>query len=552
MELKMFMWEWQHVFQEAISNLLANTLNILKVSLKTNVFVIGIPIPDPSINYIYFHPEDCGYFPQEFQTVFSITDDYYESDPRRNTFHTVAHVHESVQNSLYPKALNKAIESILDKHSSAKRLVSFCSFPVRINCHWVTIVIQIDKDEWDVKYRLIKLVAKQSEYHQYRLDRSFLEAIIYAIFSTGIKELESPSRGNCWELARTERVLEDAALGLLSSVKMRVNPWGNNLFELANAVSAERYEGSGSKGRLVICSRNNPCISVTINLKDSIRINNYRGIRKLIEISSKTMALLCDGTVVWGLGHLLDTYDPCNENIFEIEFIDHYTWELTHDKQVMLNVKYRQPKLPIERFDKSLFCDHIIRLFNVDEEETLTILVESVEAAVEQRHGTMLVITSKAETEAKRLRAQSTVIEPISVSGDIISHISSVDGAILISPNGIIHAFGVILDGVVSENGDPSRGARFNSAIRYVDGKKANDRTNCLALIVSEDGYVNLYPTLRPRILRSLIDELIKDIEKHADKSQAFDYEKARSSMWNLEDVWKYGEYKIVKRACVA
>jgi hypothetical protein len=69
---------------------------------------------------------------------------------------------------------------------------------------------------------------------------------------------------------------------------------------------------------------------------------------------------------------------------------------------------------------------------------------------------------------------------------------------------------------------------------------------------VSEDGYVNLYPTLRPRILRSLIDELIKDIEKHADKSQAFDYEKARSSMWNLEDVWKYGEYKIVKRACVA
>ena len=107
----------------------------------------------------------------------------------------------------------------------------------------------------------------------------------------------------------------------------------------------------------------------------------------------------------------------------------------------------------------------------------------------------MLVITPEAERETQRLAAQSTVIEPVMVSQDIIAHLSSVDGAILISPQGIVYSFGVILDGKATKNGNSTRGARYNSAIRYVDGER-NRRIGCLALIVSEDGYVDLYPNL--------------------------------------------------------
>ena len=77
------------------------------------------------------------------------------------------------------------------------------------------------------------------------------------------------------------------------------------------------------------------------------------------------------------------------------------------------------------------------------------------------------------------------------ISQSLISHLSNIDGAILISPEGIIYAFGVILDGQASKNGNSARGARYNSAIRYVDEKSR--KVNCLALIVSEDGYVDLY-----------------------------------------------------------
>jgi DNA integrity scanning protein DisA with diadenylate cyclase activity len=547
------MWKWQHQFQSVVLELLTDILNVLKVRLRIDAFIIGIPLSGSSLDSICFYPEDCGYFTQEFKTVFSIANDNYENDPNRHVFHTADFLQEAHQDSLYPKALKKAVESILNNHHAAIRLVSFCSVPVQINCHWVMIIIQIEKEEWDRTYRLTKAIYKQNEYRNYRLNRSFLEAIVYEVFSIGISELQSPSQGNCWKLAKTERILEDAALNLLLSVKTHVNTWGGgNLLELANAVSAERYEGLGSKGRLVICHKNNPHISIKINLKNPIPINNYRGIRKLVEISSEAMALLCDGNKVWGLGSPLDSYDPCREDLFEIKFTDHYTWELIHDNHVMLNVKYRQPKLPIKRFDELLFLDHINRFFNVDDKEILTILVEAVEAAVEQLHGTMLVISSQAEAEAERLGAQSTAIDPIPVSRDIISHISSIDGAILISPDGIVHSFGVILDGLASENGDPSRGARYNSAIRYVDGQK-NCQINCLALIVSEDGYVTLYPTLRPRISRLTIDKLIEDIEICiANDSQPFNYEKARSSMWNLEKLSFYlleKDISLVNRA---
>ena len=204
------------------------------------------------------------------------------------------------------------------------------------------------------------------------------------------------------------------------------------------------------------------------------------------------MALLCDIETVWGLGLPLDTYQPSRENLFEIRFAEHHTWELVHAENIMLRVKYRQARLPRARFDRGLFCDRVHQLFDVDR-ATANLLVKAVEAAVQQRHGTMLVITPEAEQETQRLAAQSTVIEPVIASQSIISHLSSVDGAILISPEGVIYSFGVILDGQASKNGNPARGARYNSAIRYVD--EMSRKVNCLALIVSEDGYVDLYST---------------------------------------------------------
>ena len=488
---KMFMWRWQQVFVDAVKQLFNSICQILELPIVSNIFVIGIPI-DLDEDRIFFYPENCGFKYIDFQ-VLAIAQNNFESDPEQLFFMGNAHLDRIHKDSLYPKALQQAVESILKQRD--ERQISFCSFPVQKKEHWIVTVIQIPRQDFENQYRLSQATHEVSPMRQHRIDRCFLEASIYRVLKESELELQKQSQSNTSFLNNSERVIEDAASSLLKSVELHINQWNRiDLLSFANAIAAERYEGAASEGRLIICPTDHPDICAKVKLTQPIEIYNYRGIRKLLEVSSNSMALLCNVESVWGLGIPLDTYKPSQENLFEIRFTEYHTWELVHAENIMLRVKYRQARLPRERFDRQLFCDRLTQLFEIDR-STAKILVKAVEAAVEQRHGTMLVITPEAERETKRLAAQSTTIEPVIVSKDLISHLSHIDGAILISPEGIVYSFGVILDGKATENGNPARGSRYNSAIRYVDGEKSRN-INCLALIVSEDGYVDLYPNL--------------------------------------------------------
>lgn len=48
------------------------------------------------------------------------------------------------------------------------------------------------------------------------------------------------------------------------------------------------------------------------------------------------------------------------------------------------------------------------------------------------------------------------------------------------------------MDGIKSERTDSSRGARYNSAIRYIEKQKKNQKKTFI-VVVSEDGYVNCF-----------------------------------------------------------
>ena len=486
------MGQWQQIFRNAVRDFTTRVFQILELPIVSNTFMIGIPVSAPNVAQIFFQPESCGFTREQFERVFELAKKNFDSDPEQLFFMGAAEQNQAHKESLYPKALRQAVSSIIQRHDNSSQQISFCSFPVKKNRHWIITVIRLHQQDFDSQYRLSKEEHEINPMRRYRIERCFLEAVIYRILAESELELQKSFLGETFAVVNSKRVIEDAASKLLRSIEVHVNRWNQvDLLSFANAIAAERYEGAVSKGRLIICQTNHADILAKVKLKVPISIDNYRGIRKLLEVSSSQMALLCDVENVWGFGVPLNTYQPSLEDLFEIRFTEHYTWELVHAENIMLRVKYREPRLPRERFDKEQFYDRLDRLFQVSK-IAADKLVVAVEAAVEQRHGTMLVITPEAASETKRLTAQSTVIEPITICKEIISHVSSVDGAILLSPDGLVHSFGVILDGKATENGNPARGARYNSAIRYVDGEKARD-VNCLALIVSEDGYVDLY-----------------------------------------------------------
>ena len=487
------MGQWQQNFQYAVQKLVKTVSEILELPIVSRTFTLAIPLTEDDTSQILFAPPDGRSTSQQFQPVFQLAKYNFDNDPEQFFFLDTPRSNQAHKDSLYPKALRQAIESILQQDGIKHQQVSFCSFPILKNQYWIATVIQLDRQDFDRQYRLVKKEHEINPIRRYRIDRCFLEALIYRILTESELELQKPSKKEIFALTNPKRIIEDAASNLLQAIEVHVNQWNKvDLLSFANAIAAERYEGAVSKGRLIICSVEHPDIFAKVRLNVPVSIDNYRGIRKLLEISSDRMALLCDVGRVWGFGIPLDTYQPHQEDLFEIRFTEHYTWELVHAENIMLRVKYREPRLPRERFNKKQFCDRLMRLFQLDC-QAADKLVAAVEAAVEQRHGTMLVITPQAGQETERLAAQSTAIEPISVTKEIIAHLSNVDGAILLSPNGVVHSFGVILDGKATKNGNSSRGARYNSAIRYVDGEKSRN-VDCLALIVSEDGYVDLYP----------------------------------------------------------
>lgn len=131
------------------------------------------------------------------------------------------------------------------------------------------------------------------------------------------------------------------------------------------------------------------------------------------------------------------------------------------------------------------------------------------DSLVSSEHGCMLVVADDAATEATRLSQQGTPIKPPLLTPELFRRVSRIDGTVLADPNGICHAIGVILDGTANDDCTPARGSRFNSGVRYVNGAS----TRRLAIVVSDDRTVDVFPMLRPRISRAELESHIAALE---------------------------------------
>jgi hypothetical protein len=214
---------------------------------------------------------------------------------------------------------------------------------------------------------------------------------------------------------------------------------------------------------------------------------------------------------IFGLA-TLEAYESDKEDVFTIRVLGHHHWELSHAGHALMRVHYGLPSLPRPSFDEQKLRLDLPRLFKGIAPAEIDTLVSLVREAEKESHGTMLVITEKAENETKRLSTQGIAIHPCPLTPELLQHFTPIDGAVILSPQGICHSIGTILDGKATDKGEPGRGARYNSAVRYVETIDAP----CLAVVVSEDGGIDFIPNLKPAIRRSRIDQTISALEARA------------------------------------
>ncbi|HDR7904187.1 TPA: DNA integrity scanning protein DisA nucleotide-binding domain protein, partial [Bacillus cereus] len=198
-------------------------------------------------------------------------------------------------------------------------------------------------------------------------------------------------------------------------------------------------------------------------------------------------------------------------DVKEVSFIKKKTTSFTEEQEIVnwnyeesLIYKIRDNRIMLSdrEFPKGKLRYFLNRIFSDISESNIDKLINIVQIASYQKHGTMLVVGTKdlAEEEINRLCnfQQAVKIKKINLidmveskRNLVLNQISSIDGAIYLDLDGNVHGIGVILDGPANELGDSSRGARYNSAIKY-NKSHTKINNNTLIIVVSEDGYIDI------------------------------------------------------------
>ncbi|MDM8534273.1 DNA integrity scanning protein DisA nucleotide-binding domain protein, partial [Clostridiaceae bacterium HSG29] len=287
----------------------------------------------------------------------------------------------------------------------------------------------------------------------------------------------------------------------------------NDIYNQINNISSVYYESNTSKGKIVFTSENfiydnHPNIEKVLMLKERVLLKNKRLVRKLLEICNNDVSLLSDGKYVYGICRLIGNYNDELEDIFIIEYLDVYSWQLLYSNKKLFKVDYEKVYLPQNKITYSEFKRRANELFKNTSSEKIGKLYSVLIEAVKQKHGTMIIISKNARSETERLKSQAFRVEEKEITPSIVKEITSIDGAVLIDTDCKCYGIGVILDGMASNNGNTARGARYNSAIRYVETiKNKKNFSDCLAIVISEDGYVDLISKYTIDIMGGVFNE---------------------------------------------
>ena len=268
-----------------------------------------------------------------------------------------------------------------------------------------------------------------------------------------------------------------------------------------NALSALKYENATNYGSILSISEEverkyselecNYDIIMRFHEPVEFQSMNFKKIRKLLEMTNEELSLLLNDKFEFiGLGKMIG--NP-NCTYHKVVFSNFMEWAYSINGKQYMYFRNFVPCLPNNDFsfgeeNKKLLKKTFDNMCDMEN------LLNIIEIAKKQKHGTMLVIAENAESESKRMAGSAIVIEPQVISGEMTELVSSIDGAILCAPNGMCYAIGVILDGVISKEADASRWARYNSALRYIELQKQNKKKT-FVMVVSEDKYLNCFST---------------------------------------------------------
>ena len=486
------LWDGQARFRRSLEQVADDVLDAAGVDLDPRAFIVALPVE--SDGDVLVEPQRGHFDRAVLKQASTLATRRFNKLVRDNGFDEDSDAHLA---ALEARTRRRAVADKLDAAARASGRIHFVGLGVRIGDHIAFPVLALQADPWQELPQL-----PDDAEDAFLTARSFQEAVVTTVLDVASRELDRQVPGSIVR-ADTENVLRAAADSFVSAVVARTGQdYAFGAMQAFDAVAATRYEGRAGKGTLALVPADDESATRIITLEHPVPIGRTRGLRKILELSGPGLHLLCDGREVYGLG----TVDAeAREHTYEVRISGDGSWELWDNEDPFLRVDNGIPAMPRDLLDEDEFSVTVERVFPNVSARNARILWRVAVACSQQAHGTMLVVHPEAGEEAARLLPQGYAITPTRLSNRALEAATSIDGAVLVSPDGRCHAVGVILDGLATGTGDPARGARFGSAIRYLAGAGKG----AMVIIVSEDGRIDLLPKSKRRVRRATVQRAV-------------------------------------------
>lgn len=510
--INQFMWGYQAHYRIFIQLLARTVLEKLGAPNDAEVLLIGARCPNSNRPYpVCVEPEDGKW-------VLSLFDDLLDTVESNCKNHHLQSMIFGDEPSMRDKpewircdSVRTAVGKMLEIFDAEYDVTSFCGEVKCVDEYYVTPVIQIPNT---IFRKFPPLAPKPINKQQQKVCfRSLIHASMYEVLHEAANELHKtePGRSPYDSMRNAEEIVRVAAKKFLHTPGLSIerNYMYSDLFDNLNLISSLMYEGMKGIGQLILVDPTNDAVEFLARFVEPVPFSQPRWIRKVLQLAATGIGIIATSEFIYGLGRLKASHDPSMQDAFKINFIDHYQWELCCGSQALLRSQYAVPKLPQEPFDKAAFLANYARLFPLSSQANGQHLWSLLQIQVKQEHGSMIVVAEDAVNEAHRLGKQGTRIEPCLLTETLFQSFSGIDGAILLDPGGLCHAIGIILDGEATDQCTPSRGSRYNSGVRYV--QKSGARR--LAIVASDDRTIDIIPTIKRLVSRSMIEQRISELE---------------------------------------
>lgn len=505
------MWGYQPHYRMSLEHLAKDTFKELGVYVEPKVLLVGARIPESkNQNPVCVEPEDGEWPLALFTGLLDLIETTVSNHPLQDIFYGDEPSMREKPENIRRDSVTTAVRQMLLPYDTRHSVRSFCGRAHPVGDYYVVPVVQVPEFVFEQFPPLREPIGD----NLITGHPSFIHASMATLLAEATEELHraDPGRSLNFKMRRAEEIVRNAAAGFMRTPGIAIMDRYSyvDLFERFNVISSLMYEGAQGTGRVLLVNPENEAIDYMLRFKEAVLFEEPRWARKILQMAAADIALIADCGKIYGLGRLKSSHDSAGQDAFTIEFLDHYHWELRCGSQVLLRSRYGEPKLPQEPISREQFNANYARLFPESSSVDHNRMWALFNVAIRQSHGSMIIVAADAPEEAQRLAQQGTGIEPVLMTEELLSRVSGIDGTIILDPQGVCHAVGVILDGAATSECTPSRGSRFNSGLRYVN---ASDVSR-LAIVLSDDHTVDIIPMLRPQIKRDEIEHNIKALEK--------------------------------------